>query len=101
MKALIFLLMSTAVLAAQDQPPPPAPEPPKLNGPRHPWQDEYWDDQVFRDGPFPFSKWKIDRQRWLKNSRAQSTTCYRLPGGRVACSQQQQTNPVERGSGAR
>jgi hypothetical protein len=31
---------------------------------------------------------------------AQSTTCYRLPGGRVVCSQGQGTNPSN-GSGTR
>jgi hypothetical protein len=77
MKALMFLLLSTAALAAQDQPLPPAPEPPQLNGPRQPWQDEHW-DQVFRDGPFP--------------QLVQNTSCYRLPGGRVVCNTSRGTN---------
>jgi hypothetical protein len=57
MKALIFLLMSTAVVAAQD-------------GPR---------ELIHK------------REQWVKHSRAQN--CYRLPGGRMVCSQRQQTNP--------
>jgi hypothetical protein len=37
------------------------------------------------------------REQWLRHSRAQNTTCYRLPGGRVVCSQGQGTNPSNGG----
>jgi hypothetical protein len=66
MKALIFLLIAAATLsntAAQAQ------------------------DRDERPSGILQNK----REQWVKHSRAQ--TCYRLPGGRITCSQRQQTNP--------